>query len=244
MLDSYNLRARLFPAILGIAPAIALAAISISWNQIGLPQVIATVAVGVLFFTFSDIARRFGKRTERNFFRENGGRPFPKVLRHRDDRLDRQSKARYRAWLAEKLDEKGPTEDEERDDPMSADAFYDRCGIWLRERTRDTKRFQVLFEENITYGFRRNLYGLKWPVLALNIIIVFFCIFMLTKGNDIIGDIVSREKIYAVLTISALHALYFILFVTCKSVTEASNQYDRQLILCSETLMDDEKNLS
>lgn len=240
MFDTYNLRARLYPAVLGVAPALALAAIGISWDEISLPQIVATAAVGVLFFTFADIARRFGKRVERKFFKDNSGKPFPKILRHHDDRFDNEAKSRYCTWLASRLGEQRPTVEEETVNPNSADAFYNRCGIWLRERTRDTKRFRVLFEENITYGFRRNLYGLRWPVLGLNIVIVTVCIIMLTEGQDIIGNHVSLQQVYTVLAIAILHALYFVLFVTRKSVEEASGQYDRQLILCSEILMDDE----
>jgi hypothetical protein len=68
-----------------------------------------------------------------------------------------------------------PTRDKERANPAVADDFYRRCGNWL-EHTWDTKKFQILFEEHVTYGFRRNLLGFKWPALGINAAIVVFCL--------------------------------------------------------------------
>jgi len=74
-LDAYNLRARLFPAVLGVAPAIALATVAVSWDDLGLPQAIATLAVGVLFVAAADLARRLGRWKERKIFAYNNGQP-------------------------------------------------------------------------------------------------------------------------------------------------------------------------
>lgn len=235
ILDIYNLRSRLFPAVIGIAPAIALAAISISWSEISLPQVIATAAIAVLFLAASDVARRMGKRLEYKMFASTGGRPIMTLLRHGDPALDARTKDRYRDFLAKQLGEAPPSADEEARDPESADAFYDRCGVWLREHTRDKAKFAILFEENMTYGFRRNLYGLRWPGLVLNALVVAVCAYLLSPYGIWISA-TTRTEIFAVLTIAAIHALYFLLFVTRKSVEEASNQYARQLVLSCEGL--------
>ena len=236
ILDIYNLRARLLPAVIGIAPAIAVAAISISWSEVSLPQVIATAAVAVLFVAASDIARRMGKRFERNMFVSTGGRPIMTLLRHADPVLETRTKERYRAYLAKQLGEAPPSAEEEERDPAAADAFYDRCGVWLREHTRDKSKFRILFEENMTYGFRRNLYGLRWLGLALNALVVAVCVYLLSPYGTWISE-TTRSEIFAVLTIAAIHALYFLLFVTRLSVEEASNQYARQLVLSCEGLI-------
>jgi hypothetical protein len=236
-IDIYNFRARLLPAVIGIAPAIALAAISISWSELSLPQVIATAAVAVLFVAASDLARRMGKRFERKMFASTGGRPIMTLLRHADPTLDARTKNRYRTYLAQQLKEKPPTTEAEARDPAAADAFYDRCGVWLREHTRDKTKFRILFEENMTYGFRRNLYGLRWPGLALNALVVAISIFLLSPYAGWIGQ-TTRTGVFAVLTIAALHAVYFLFFVTRKSVEEASDQYARQLVLSCEGVME------
>lgn len=236
-IDIYNLRARLLPAVIGIAPVIALAAISVSWSALSLPQVIATAAIGVLFIAASDLARRMGKRFERKLFASTGGRPTMTLLRHADPTLEARTKDRYRAFLAQQLKETPPTAVDETRDRQAANAFYERCGVWLREHTRDKGKFRILFEENMTYGFRRNLYGLRWPGLALNALVVAICVFLLSRHGSWIGQ-TPHTGVYAVLTIAALHAVYFLLFVTWKSVEEASDQYARQLILSCEGVME------
>lgn len=237
-IDTYNLRARLWPAILGIAPAIALAAIAVSWDELSLPQVIATAAIAVLFGAASDLARRMGKRFERKMFASTGGKPVMTLLRHSNRTLEACTKDRYRNFLAEQLKEQPPTAEDETRDPAAANGFYDRCGIWLRERTRrDTGKYKVLFEENVTYGFRRNLYGLKWPGLALNATVVLVCVYLLSPYGSWISA-TTRTELYSVLTIAAIHALYFLFFVTRRSVEEASDQYARQLVLSCEGVME------
>lgn len=231
--DSYSRRARLFPAVIGAAPALALASIAIPWNQLGAPQVIVGLGIAVLLFSFADIARRFGLRAERAMFAGTGGRPFPTVLRHRDRTIDRVSKVKYLALLAGKLGEHAPTQADEELNPAAADNFYSRCGNWLRERTRDKAAFRILFEENVTYGFRRNLYGLRPFGLFINLAVVLACFWFLLMAND--GHTIWT--LVGVLVFAVLHALYLLFAATKKSVLDASNQYGRQLVLACESLM-------
>jgi hypothetical protein len=59
----------------------------------------------------------------------------------------------------------------------AADAFY-AYGYLAGSKARDRTRFNILFEENGTYGFRRHLFGLKWLALAANaaVVIVTSCL--------------------------------------------------------------------
>ena len=236
-LDAYIIQARLFPAILGIAPAIALATVAVTWDTFSLPQVITTTAVAVLFVGFSDIARRFGKRAERKLFRETGGRPVITLLRHSNRTFDEKTKSRYLKFLESMLGEISPTLEEENDTPLVANGFHERSGNWLRERTRDTARFKILFEENKTYGFRRNLFGVKWPALILNLAVILICIQIISARIDFPND-PTLTQVFTVLVIAAIHACYFFLFVSENAVIEASDQYARQLILSCESLME------
>lgn len=231
-LDAYIIRARVIPAFIGVAPALAFAAFSVSWQQLSLPQLIASGSVAVLFLVFADLARRFGKRAEKKLFPTNQGRPFPTVLRHSDHVIDAMSKAKYLKFLATTLKEKSPTVQEEATEPVKADAFYARCGDYLRERTRDQDKYRLIFEENIVYGFRRNLWGLKPLGIALNVLTIAACVAFLVLGWT------STVQVAAVLVIAILHASYFLLVVTKKSVLDASDQYGRQLVLACEHFMD------
>jgi hypothetical protein len=54
-----------------------------------------------------------------------------------------------------------PSEALERDDPHSADAFYEAYSNLPIEHTRDKKKFPLVFKELVNYGFRGNWWGMK-----------------------------------------------------------------------------------
>lgn len=236
-LDTYSVKARLAPALITIVPVIALAVVAVPWNQFSVPQSAAASLVAILFTGASDLARRRGKRLERKILKANGGQPMATTLRHRDSTIDPVLKLRYVDWLGVQLNETPPTYHEEFENKVSADAFYSRCTVVLRDRTRDAARFKLVFEENVTYGFRRNLLGLKRPTLLLDLLVNLVGMAMLWRGADLAGDPVRPVAVAVVLAITALHAIYFLSMVTKASVLDAADQYGRQLVLSAETLI-------
>jgi len=235
--DGYTRRARIYPALLSALPGLALAAVVVSWKDLGLSHAIATAAAGFLLYAFGDLARRLGKRHENSIYRELGGMPSTTMLRHSDATFDEATKAAWLKLMAGKIGGNPPTAEEEQANPASADAYYERCGNWLRENTRDHKKFNLIFEENVTYGFRRNLYGLKWVGLLLNVIVIAICsVWILNRwpvGHD---DGVASRLIYVII-VALAHAIFFIFAVTKTGVIEAAKQYARQLLLACETLI-------
>jgi hypothetical protein len=213
-LDAYTIRARLVPAIIAGAPAFAVAAIFVSWGKIGWTHLIAGTALTVLFAVFADVARRRGRAIEPSIIAKMGGLPTTVTLRHRDPTDDPATKAGFHKFIAAKFDQPAPTEDEETANPEAADAYYARGVAWLRENTRNTKKFDVLFNENVSYGFRRNLLGLKLSGFLLNafIAIVCLCIFWRRWPVDLSNGF--DAKLLAVILIAILHAVYLALFVT------------------------------
>lgn len=59
------------------------------------------------------------------------------------------------------LGDRLPTQAEELADPGAVDERYDDSVARLRGLTRNNRKFRLLFSENINYGLRRNLLGLK-----------------------------------------------------------------------------------
>lgn len=238
-LDPYTLRARLSPAVIAAAPAFAAIALLISWSKFSISNSIATAGLVALLFALADLARRRGKAIEPQLYSEMGGKPTITMLRHSDNiAFDAASRARYHAFLGEKINEAPPTEADELANPVAADSFYDRCGGWLRENTRNTKKFNLLLNENITYGYRRNLLGLRRPALSLNLLVVTICLFFLNWGSVPLQDIEHlNNRIFVVLVVAILHALYLTFGVNKVAVTEASRTYARQLIYSCETFL-------
>jgi hypothetical protein len=236
-LDAYTLRARLFPAVLAAAPALAALALLISWEKIALSNMIATGALLVLLFALADFARKQGLRIEPSLYREMEGKPSITMFRRNDQTIDHGAKDQYRQFLARKINRPAPTVQEEASNQVAADSFYDQAGIWLRANTRDAKKFPILWSELVSYGFRRNLLGLKLPALAINVVVVLLCGFVLWRCHsmDMSDDLVMRTVV--VLLVAAIHAIYIALVVTRESSKEAARSYARELILCCQSFM-------
>lgn len=239
-LDTYAIKARLFPALIVVLPALVLLLLSGEWNDPGLPELLFTVGIGVLFFAIADLARRAGRSVQTKLFQEIGGRPVNNELSHFDNTIEASTKDRYRSFLAQRIGKPAPTAEEERADPKSARDFYSDCFTFLRNSTYDTDRFRVLFNENITYGFRRNLYGLKKYGILLNLVALGGAIFIHYYGDELIK--ISAEKALIQGAFAVIHATYFIVAVTRASVMDASKIYARQLVMCCEVLIHDSRN--
>lgn len=234
--DAYSIRARLFPAIISAAPALAALTLLISWKTFGLSNLIASFGVLVLLWAIADFSRARGRAIESKLYAEHGGMPSITMFRRNDSTIDAGSKDRYRALLAEKIGVAAPSAADEAADQATADAFYGQCGNWLRHNTRDTKKFSILFGENITYGFRRNLLGVKALALWLNLIVVAICLFILWRGSwDFETPLGNKTTV--VLVVAAAHAAYMLLAVNRSAVWDASRAYGRELILCGESFL-------
>lgn len=240
-LDPYSVKARYYPALLATIPSLAALAILISSSRFALTTIVASAAIPVLIFASADIARRLGKRIEERIYKESGGKPSVVMLRYSDTTFDEASKDQYRAFLGSKIHQPVPTKQQEERDPKAGDAFYERGGAWLRENTRDVKKFSILFAENITYGFRRNLLGLKWPALILNLALVLLsCVFLYTKA-PLDTEEETTLRLLVVLALAIIHSFYMTFAVSKESVIDASRIYARQLILACETFLAKDK---
>jgi len=234
--DSYSLRARLFPAIIAAAPAFAAMALLISWKSFGVSNAIASIAVLVMLYAIADFARSRGRAVETVLYAEQGGMPSITMFRRNDSTINESNKQRYREFLSKKLKVVIPTPEIEQADQAIADSFYEQCSTWLRQNTRDTKKFHLLFNENLTYGFRRNLFGVKWLALGLNLVVVIICLVLLYRYNWE-WEIDLGKRTALVLVIAAIHVTYILIAVRKASVFDASKAYARELILSCEVFL-------
>lgn len=157
-LDQYARNARLKPALLALAPA--------AWSVTAWSPEHALgwggfwglfVAVGGTML-FANLARDRGKRKEKALFESQGGRPTERLLSHAQA-PNKVSLAQRHAKLRRLVpDVHIPSEAEEAADHAASQDVYAACVDHLIARSRDDR---LLFQENISYGFRRNLWGLK-----------------------------------------------------------------------------------
>jgi hypothetical protein len=159
--NPYERKARLWPALLTLLPVIVLVSVlyapfaSLAANTVSL-----AVSCGALYL-LANIAREYGKRLEPKLFESWGGMPSTQILRHRNNHFGATIKANIHTFLANKLSVAFPDVEAEEANPAQADDIYRSAVTWLLSQTRDTKMFNLLYRENISYGFRRNALGLK-----------------------------------------------------------------------------------
>lgn len=158
--DTYSFRARVLPVYLTLAPAILLlAALVPDGLKLPLGGAAAVVFVPISFF-LSQVGADFGKRLEKRLWRNWGGPPTTCFLRHGNHEFNEVTRNRVHEKLRS-LGLKVPTREEQEQDERAADQYYESCTEELIRRTRDDKRFPLVFKGLVEYGFRRNLLGLK-----------------------------------------------------------------------------------
>jgi hypothetical protein len=171
MFDSYSRIARIYPSLIALAP--------VSWSALVLfPSVFSSfskgagfvVAATCIFYFLASLTRSLGKRIEPKLLARWGGWPSTILLRHRDGTLDPLTKARYHRELGALCGLPVPSAVEENADPVAADDVYRSVTKKLIEQRRGSA-YRLLHGENASYGFRRNLYGLK-PVVVVETMLV------------------------------------------------------------------------
>lgn len=243
VLDPYERQARLSPAFLCLAPAMVMTVSLYSsqlWSLWSLASL--TVTVGVMYL-LADVARSLGKAKEEKLRARWGGLPSTQVLRHSNDVFDAVTKSRYHAFLAKKIKVDFPSEADERANPAAADAIYAAGCTWLREATRDKKKFALLFGANVNYGYRRNGYGLRWLGLGIcgTVIAWTFLRHGLVAFEQRVASapdlesVLSAGEVATVLTAVCMTLLWFLYFSQGR-VRQAAFFYAERLIVACEVL--------
>ena len=158
--DAYSFRARVLPVYLLLNPTVLLLAALVP-DGLKLPLGGATALVFVpISFLLSQVGADFGKHLEKRLWRDWGGPPTTRFLRHGNREFNEVTRGR----VHDKLHSLGllvPTREEQGQDARAADKHYESCTEELIRRTRDKKKYPLVFKGLVEYGFRRNLLGLK-----------------------------------------------------------------------------------
>jgi hypothetical protein len=164
-LDRYDRNARLYPAFLSLMPILIVVALWLPqvWTLLG-GFLSFAVACGLIFY-LAQVVRYLGRKVEKRLG-DRVARPLSAILlSHMDTRIPSDTKARYHQYLSDH-GIRVPDLDLELKDPASARQGFRSAVDWLLEHTRPAAKASMLLNENIAYGFRRNLLGLK-PVAIL-----------------------------------------------------------------------------
>lgn len=231
--DTYATKARVLPVVCAIAPAFV-------FGTLFVPHVMVSPSLGVggllicaaLMLT-AQLGRDRGKAIEPSLFRQWGGKPSVAMLRHRDKRIDSRTKERWRLLLSSAVPNlELPTVDDEAACPRRADEGYEGATTWLLAQTRDKTRFRLLAAEGVTYGFRRNLFGMKRYALCVDAVSLIGLATLWSVGMG-----VEPWGLWTAMAGTTLHAGLFLFVVRSKWVRIAAEAYGRQLLACSDELV-------
>jgi hypothetical protein len=169
--DEYSLGARVKPSLLALLPLIITSYI-VTPSLYNLVATLFSIIVACGFITaLAHYSRVRGRKTEKRLYNLWGGKPTTIMLQHADGTLDKHTKNRYHEFLSENITNWcAPTSDDELNNSVQANEYYDSAIRWLLEKTRNTKIYRLLFKENISYGFRRNSRGIKWPGVLFSLL--------------------------------------------------------------------------
>jgi hypothetical protein len=252
--DRYTREARLAPAFLSVFPIFLLLISLFSGLRGAVPALLTLFCVFGVVRWISHIARGVGDRREKELFADWGGKPTTTMLRYAARRPGAEAtrggrEARYLLREAPRLEDikkaiarrNGPQFPSEEADRSAVekdaqeewrgrhlDSLYEPVVAWLRENTRLNK---LVFEENISYGFQRNLYALKSFAITCGILA------LLVQGavayaawNGCWPEPISRPVAVAVLLAIVAYLTGVGLFVSEQGVMIQGFTYARQLL--------------
>ena len=233
--DSYGRKARLFPAFLTILPALVLIGFYTSIFQLKYEHLIWGIVAGAALYFLADLARRRGKVVEKALLKEWGGYPSKMLLRHSNKSIDMYTKQRYHRRAETLISGLNiPSEPEETLNPDDADQRYESIVRYLLANTRDLSKFALLLKENINYGFRRNLLGLKPAAISIRIILLLF-ILWLSKDNIVRLSLPNQPEL-GLLVAGFAEFMIWLFLVTKQNVRESADDYAKQLLASLDNL--------
>lgn len=228
-MDQYDRRARLMPALLVLLPA-ALTVIALAPDAIlGWSGGVALIVQFGGSFLLAQIVGDIGKKREPGLFESFGGRPTERMLchEHAPNKVLLAERHRKLAKLFPKF--RIPTADAEKKDLKAALDVYTACVDTIRGRARaDKVKFPDVHRENIHYGFRRNLWGLKHYGIVITAIAA------LVVCADMAGSLMSHKPVDlaqpVIIAVSVLLLLVWIFVVTRAWVKRAAMLYAERLL--------------
>lgn len=233
-LDRYILNARVLPMLVVTFPLVLAAYPWLPADAFAKDGLWATAAKwattgassAFLATVLSFVPRAFGTRLEERLWREWGGAPATAYLRYAHPELDQRQTAALHAKIA-RLDPSlhVPSKAEEEADPAAADQCYESMVRMLRARTWGPKNYPMLFDENVSYGFRRNLLGIR-PIGIVA------CLIGMGSGGAAIW---TGHVAWPVIALSAVVGV-FILANTPGDVRRQAERYARRLFMTVDLL--------
>ncbi|HCN30197.1 MAG TPA: hypothetical protein DIT64_15945 [Verrucomicrobiales bacterium] len=226
-LDVYSLKARLFPAFIVLLPAVLAI---LAWLPEASLASTSTLGVGLaaaLSFFISELVRDCGHRKQARLWETWGGPPTTQLLRWSNLHVNPNLRAKWRAAIEELTNCRLPSAASESRNPFKADQAYEAAIAELRMKRRGTESSSLFFKENASYGFRRNLWGMKPAgIFISSVSLIGGVVVCVLKSNNRFDHAPSILAIFVTATLLAL----WIVRINPQWVREKADSYGEQLL--------------
>ena len=245
--DAYTFRARIQPVLVVVLPLGFIMFALLPNHHFFVTAFFGLLGMAGGASVVAQIGRDPGRKKEHALWESWGGASTTRLLRHSrtpgDKELAMGLRERIEAWWGRPL----PTEEEEEANPGDADRQYEAVTGSLREATRDTGRFPLVFAENCNYGFRRNLRGLRAAgiPIAITMFLISWLLFVMTVWDRPWPDprwnvLVSPDSVAVIRLVVAIansaFAVLWVFWVRSSWVKLAADAYAKQLMESVQTL--------
>lgn len=234
--DAYDRQARLYPALLLISPAVV-TGVAIFSAKLTVLQSCGSAVVGFGgAFLLTQLARDAGKSREPLLYKIWGGMPSILILRHSHARYDSITKNRYHKQLSALVKgTKSPTSAEEEADQRAADQIYTAWSHFLRVNARENqKKYPHVFKENINYGYRRNVWGLRPYGIVVSAVCILVAGTLLWFNYKHTG--IFTEEVFGALAVSLLFLCLWFFRFTSDWVRVPADAYAERLVETLENM--------
>lgn len=240
--NQYSLSARVRPALFIVLPIILTAYILFEPLRTLLGSLLGILLTcGVVNFFANQMSSQ-GNLLQDKLFKKWGGAPTTLILRHSDNELDKYTKQRYREKLVSLVSNfKNVSERAERANPTDADQYYISAINYLKEKTRDSTKYPLILEENMNYGFSRNLLAFKSTAiiiilisLAISLLIIFFT--FKDKYVDINSLSLLSPQYYVLVILHIIFLLFWCLMINETWVKVRAYAYAKRLLSSCEDI--------
>lgn len=234
--DTYERDARLIPTLIVLASPIFIATVLATEEVKLLNSLLLVGVISGVILLLKSVVRERGRNLEKSLWQEWGGMPSMQRLRFSDDTFDVEDTTAFHQILRDLAPHIHlPSSASELENPDQADQAYRRASTWILDNTRDIKKFPLVFKENVSYGFRRNLLAARNIGLVLNAAtFVSLCAFVYISSSnasslqEILSRVTTRE--WLCVTWLSIHSLMLATIVRRDWVQAAANAFSVQLI--------------
>jgi hypothetical protein len=196
--------------------------------------VLATISMAGGPLILAELIRHYGRKAQKTLWAQWGGSPTTAKLRLREGGQKPLQREVWRKAVSSVTGVELASARSERANASAADEKIEIAVDQLRDLTRDTTKFHLVWVENRGYGFHRNLYGIRWFGRFVSLMLIL----------GIGGYVIWRDRHgqaltplhFSALAVGITGLLGWLIIPSTNRVREAADRYAFQLLQAAVTL--------